>query len=147
MKTLITSLVILCAAGFTGCSTFNSRAQAKSAAFNALPAQTQQRLEKGKVTVGDSQDMVFIALDKPDATRNITTANGPETVWIYKSYWQNYAGTGWVGWHRYYEPQFGGAYAFYHQQVPLALSTTRSADVIRVTFKNGKVVAVNQAAT
>jgi hypothetical protein len=146
MKTFITSLVILCAAGLTGCSTFNSRAQAKSAVYNALPAPTQQRLEKGKVTVGDSQDMVFIALDQPDATRSITTADGPETVWIYKSYWQDYAG-GQIGWHRYYEPRFGGAYAFYHQQIPWGLSTTRSADVIRVTFRNGKVVSVDQAAT
>ena len=147
MKALVTSVVILCAAGLTGCSTFNSRAQEKAAVYNTLAPQTQQRLEKGKISVGDTQDMVFIALDHPDAKRDITTADGAETVWVYKTYWEDYADTGWVGWRRYYEPRMGGAYSFYHERVPMALSRTRVADVIRITFKDGKVVSVDQAAT
>lgn len=147
MKALVTSVVILGAAGLTGCSTFNSRAQEKAAAYNSLTPQTQQRLEKGKITIGDTPDMVFIALDNPDAKRDITTASGAETVWIYKTYWEDYADTGWIGWHRYYEPRMSGAYAIYHEQVPLALDRTRVADVIRITFKDGKVISVDQAST
>ena len=147
MKTLVTSVILLCAAGLTGCSTFNSRATEKAAAYNSLAPQTQQRLKKGDISVGDTQDMVFIALDNPDAKRNITTADGPETVWVYKTYWEDYADAGWVGWHRYYEPRMGGAYSFYHERVPMALSRTRVADVIRITCKDGKVSSVDQAAT
>jgi hypothetical protein len=146
MKALVTSVIIVCAAGLTGCSTFTSRAEEKAAVYNPLPAQTKQRLEKGTISVGDTEDMVFIALDKPDAKRNITTANGPETVWVYKTYWEDYADTGWVGWHRFYEPR-GRGYFFYHERVPMQLSRTRVADVIRVTFKDGKVITVDQAAT
>jgi hypothetical protein len=146
MKALVTSVVILCAAGLTGCSTFNSRAQQKAAVYNTLAPQTQQRLEKGKISIGDTQDMVFIALDTPDAKRDITTANGAESVWIYKTYWEDYAGTGWVGWHRYYEPRMDGAFSIFHERVPLALTRTRVADVIRITFKDGKVISVDQSA-
>jgi hypothetical protein len=147
MKALVTSAIVLCVVGLTGCSTFTSRAQEKAAVYNTLAPQTQQRLEKGKISVGDTEDMVFIALDKPDAKRDITTTDGPETVWIYKTYWEDYADTGWVGWHRYFEPGFGRAYSFYHERVPMALSRTRAADVIRITFKDGKVTSVDQAAT
>ena len=146
MKTIITSVAILCVAGLTGCDTFNSRAQEKASVYNTLAPQIQQRLEKGKITIGDTQDMVFIALDNPDAKREITTADGAETVWIYRTYWEDYADTGWIGWHRYYEPRMGGGFAVYHERVPLALSRTQVADVIRVTFKDGKVVSVDQAA-
>jgi hypothetical protein len=146
MKALATSVIILCAAGLAGCSTFSSRAREKAEVYNTLAPQTQQRLEKGNISIGDTQDMVFIALDKPDAKRDITTVDGPETVWIYRTYWEDYADVGWVGWHRYYEPR-GRGYFFYHEQVPMALSRTRVADVIRIAFKNGKVISVDQAAT
>jgi len=145
MKALVTSVIILSVVGFTGCSTFNSRAQEKAATYNALTPQNQQRLEKGKITVGDTQDMVFIALDKPDAKREITTANGVESIWIYRTYWEDYSDVGWIGWHRYYEPRRGG-YSIYNERVPLALSRERIDDVIRVTFKDGKVIRVDQTA-
>jgi hypothetical protein len=147
MKALVTSVVILCAAGLTGCSTFASRAQEKAATYDALTPQTQQRLEKGKISIGDTQDMVFIALDTPDAKRAVTTADGAESVWVYKTYWEDYTDTGWVGWHRFYGPRMGDAFPIYHERVPLALYRTRVADVIRVIFKDGKVIAVDQAAT
>jgi hypothetical protein len=146
MKALATSIIILCAAGLTGCSTFTSRANQKAAVYNALPPQTQQRLEKGKISIGDTTDMVYIAMDQPEAKRNITTASGPETVWVYKTYWETYANTGWIGWHRFYQPGMGGRYSIYDQQVPLDLYRTHVADVIRITFKDGKVISVDKAA-
>jgi hypothetical protein len=96
----------------------------KATVYNSLAPETQQRLEKGNVSVGDTEDMVFVALDKPDAKRNITIADGPETVWVYKTYWEDYVDTGWVGWHRYYEPR-GRSFAFYHERVPMALTRAR----------------------
>lgn len=143
-KALLTSVIIVGTLGLTACSTFNSRAKEKAAVYNALPTQTQQRLEKGKISIGDTQDMAFIALGNPDAKREITTANDAATVWIYRTYWEDYTDAGWIGWHRYYEP-FGDAYSIYHEQVPLALSRERVAEVIRITFKNGKVIAVDHA--
>ena len=145
-KALITSVIIVCVAGLTACSTFNSRAAGKAAVYNALPPQTQQRLEKGKISIGDTQDMVFIALGNPDAKREITAAKGAATVWIYRTYWEDYSNAGWIGWHRYYEPFMGG-YSIFHERVPLALSRDRVADVIRVTFQGDKVVTVDQSAT
>lgn len=146
MKTSLLPVLLLCAVGFTGCSTFSSRAQEKAAVYNSLAPQTRQRLEKGKVTVGDTQDMVYIALDHPDVKRTITAANGTETVWIYKTYWKDYNQGGWIGWHRFYEPRMGGAFTFYDERVPVPLDRVRVANVIRITFKDGKVVSVDQAA-
>ena len=146
MKTVITSVILSCAAGLAGCSTFASRAHEKASVYNSLAPQTQERLEKGHITIGDTEDMVFIALDKPEAKREIITADGAETVWIYKTYWEEYADTGWVGWHRFYERGFGGRFAIYHERVPLELYRTHVADVMRITFKYGKVISVDQTA-
>jgi len=146
MKTLVMSVILSCAAGLAGCNTFASRAHEKASVYNSLAPQTQQRLEKGMITIGDTEDMVFIALNKPEVKREITTSDGTETVWIYKTYWEEYADTGWVGWHRFYQPWFGGRYSIYHERVPLGMYRTYAADVIRITFKYGKVISLDQAA-
>src|SRR4051812_8655355 len=89
---------------FSGCDTFRTRAAEKSEVYNALSPGEQRRLERGKINVGDTQDMVYIALGNPEEKRNVTTAGGDQTVWIYRTYWQQYEGTAWVGWHRVIVP-------------------------------------------
>ena len=136
--------VLLCSLGLTGCDTFKSRAREKSEVFNELPARTQQRLERGKISPGDTQDMVYIALGNPDEKREVTTGEGSNDTWIYRTYWEQYEGTAWVGWHRVIVATGRGGYAIYHEPITQDVYRTRVDEVIRVSFNRGAVASVEQ---
>src|ERR1051326_4214248 len=89
---------------FSGCNTFEHRAEQKAETFNSLDASTQQRLKQGNIEIGDTPDMVYIALGVPDSKRQRLTSDGRELVWIYKTYYQDYEGSALVGYHRYFVP-------------------------------------------
>lgn len=130
---------------FSGCNTFKSRAREKSETFDALPAEAQQRLQRGKIDIGDTQDMVYIALGQPDERRETITADGGQETWIYRTYWQQYEGTAWAGWRRVIVPAANGrGYVIFHEPVSRDVYSTRADDVIRVTLSRGVVQAVEQ---
>lgn len=126
-----------------GCDTFESRAKEKSEVYDALSSGTQKRLERGKISPGDTEDMVYIALGDPDEKREVTTSDGTRNVWIYRTYWEQYEGSAWVGWHRVIVPA-GRGYVIYHEPITRDLYRTHVDEVIRVTFANSKVTAVEQ---
>jgi hypothetical protein len=128
---------------FTGCNTFHSRARQMSGVYDTLPASEQQRLQRGSISVGDTPEMVYIALGNPDERRDVTTADGTHTTWIYKSYWQQYEGTAWLGYRRVIVPTARG-YAIFHEPVTQDVYRTHVDEVIRVTFANGVVNQVEQ---
>lgn len=128
-----------------GCNTFDSRAKQMSAVYDQLPASEQQRLQRGAINVGDSPEMVYIALGNPDEKRDTTTADGTKTTWIYNTYWQQYEGTAWLGYRRIIVPARGGrGYVVYHEPVTQDVYRTRVEDRIRVSFANGTVQSVEQ---
>lgn len=129
----------------SGCNTFASRARQEAQVYNALPPATQQRLHRGQISIGDSQDMVYIALGYPDEVRQVATAQGVQTIWIYRTYWQEYEGTAWVGWRRVIVPMRNGrGYFVLHEPVTTDVYSTQADDTIRVTFLNGAVTSVQQ---
>lgn len=88
---------------------------------------------------------MYIALGEPDVKRERTTQRGTRTTWIYRTYWQQYEGSEWIGWHRYIVPVPGtNRYRIFHEPVTREVYRERSEDVIRVTFADGRVVAVDQ---
>lgn len=141
---LFSATALLLSFGLTGCDTFNSRAKEKSDVFDELSPKTQKRLERGKITPGDTQDMVYIALGDPDEKRQTTTADGSNETWIYRTYWEQYEGSAWVGWHRVIVPTGRGGYAIYHEPVTRDIYRTRVDEVIRVGFNKGVVSSVEQ---
>ncbi|HEY1111800.1 MAG TPA: hypothetical protein VGE76_24305, partial [Opitutaceae bacterium] len=55
-SSVLVALALAAAAlGLGGCSTFETRANEKAEVFEALPVATQQRLERGRINVGDSE--------------------------------------------------------------------------------------------
>lgn len=128
-----------------GCDTFQSRAQEKSAVYNSLSPDTQRRLQHGHISVGDTKDMVYIALGYPDEVREVQNAQGTQTIWIYQTYWQQYEGTAWVGWHREIIPaRDGRGYVIIHEPVTTDVYRTHVDEVIRVVLQNGIVQSVEQ---
>ena len=129
----------------TGCDTFNSRAKEKSATYDSLSPKAQQRLEKGRIHVGDTPDMVYIALGTPDEKRERSTTANEQTTWIYRTYIEQYEGTVWGGYHRMIGPGFGGGgYIIYQEPISQDIYRDRVDEVIRVTFVGGKVTVVDQ---
>jgi len=104
-------------------------------------------LKHGAINVGDNADMVYIALGNPEEKRSVTTNDGTHDMWIYRTYWQQYEGSAWVGWHRWIVPAANGrGYVIYHEPVTQDLYSTRVDETIRVTFdRNGVVQTVEQA--
>ncbi len=140
---LVTLALASAALGLSGCNTFKARADEKFEAFDGLPAATQKRLERGKVAVGDSEDLVYIALGQPDEKRRITRPDGAYTLWVYKSYWEQYEGSTWLGWRRVIVPTRRG-YAVYHEPVSQAVYSAHVNDVTRVAFSKGVVAMVDE---
>ena len=149
MKTSLSLCLLLTAAVsaslLAGCNTFNSRARQMSGVYDQLPAADQQRLQRGAINVGDTPEMVYIALGNPDERRDVLTADGNHNTWIYKSYWQQYEGTAWLGYRRIIVPAPSGrGYVIYHEPVTQDVYRTHVDEVIRVTFSNGVVSQVEQ---
>jgi len=143
-KLILLALGLATAFALSGCNTFQSRAREKAEVYQALPSDTRQRLQHGHISVGDSQDMVYIALGYPDEVRQVTTPQGTQTVWIYRTYWQQYEGSQWVGWHRIIVPLRSGGFAVMHEPVTTQVYSTHVDEVIRVTFNHGVVSGVEQ---
>lgn len=146
MNMNISAILALTIAALTlaGCSTFESRARERSETYASLDPGTRQRLERGAVNVGDTEDMVYIALGEPDEKRERKTEQRQQTIWIYRTYWQEYEGSKWVGWRRYIVPGPGNHYRIFHEPVSRDIYRQRSTDVIRVTFADERVTAVDQ---
>ena len=145
--TLLATLGLAAAALFLGgCSTFESRANEKSAVFNALPEATQNRLELGKINVGDTEDLVYIALGEPTEKRQITRSEGTAAVWTYRTYYNEYAGSAWAG-YRCYLVRTPRGYAVYSEPITQDVYYSHAEDRIRVAFEKGVVTAIDQRNT
>lgn len=129
-----------------GCNTFERRAKEKSEVFSTLDAATRVRLEARQIEVGDSQDMVYIALGAPDEKRELVTPDGRTTTWVYSAYWQEYQGTRLVGFRRnvIYDPATK-SYRVYHEPDYQPVYAPRMEDRVRITFQDGRVTVVEQA--
>jgi len=128
-----------------GCSTFQSRATEKAAMFAMLDPATQERLKEGRVALGDSMEMAYIALGEPDEKHDQITAQGTAVVWIYHIYWQDYVGEDVVGYRRIHSTGANGG----PPQVILAPMTSsvyqgHEEEHLRVTFKDGKVTVIER---
>lgn len=145
-KTSMLALLAGAALVLAGCNTFNTRARQMSAVYDNLPASDQERLQRGVIGIGDTPEMVYIALGNPDERRDVMNADGTQTTWVYRTYWQQYEGQAWLGYRRVVLPARGGrGYVVYHEPVTQDVYRTHVDDRIRVTFANGVVQSVEQA--
>ena len=70
-----------------------SRIDKNPAAFAALSAQNQARVRKHIIDIGDSTDVVYIALGQADEIFENTSSNGHQTVWAYDNHKLESGGT------------------------------------------------------
>lgn len=145
MKIPFTILAVLLAVALTGCDTFDRRARQKAEVFQALSPEQQEKLRRGEIGLGDSPDMVYIALGEPTDRRETATAAGHEMVWIYNSYYTDYEGQFHSGYRRHvvFDPK-SRRYFVYHQPVFTDVYSEREEENIRVKFRDGRVAEIEQ---
>lgn len=130
---------------FAGCSTIDSRIKEKSAAFAAVDAPTQDKIRLGRVEVGFTTDLVYIALGGPDERTTKTSATSTDETWIYNSYYQDYLGSAHTGYRRYVviDPKTKQPVVFY-EPVYTPIYRDRVEERIRIAFTAGKVDSIEQ---
>jgi hypothetical protein len=139
-------LLFLLGCALAGCSSIASRIQEKSAVFAALDPQTQARIRRGDVELGDSPDLVYMALGRPNRHSERTSAAGREIIWIYASTYQEYVGTARVGYRRVFvrDPRTE-ATAVYIEPVDSPVYRERTEENIRLVFRHDRVAVIEQA--
>ena len=138
-KFIFAAATMLAALCFAGCSTPESRIRKNPEVFARLSPAQQDMIRKGQVGIGFTQEMVQLALGEPDQIRTRTDVSGVSEIWSYT----NYEGPDGVmlyrGWyHRYY--YWGDPLYPYYLSYPYR----REHDHFRVTFRDGKVISIEE---
>ncbi len=138
---LITALLL----GTTGCSTFEKRAQEKADTYASLDTATQDKLKRGEIEVGNTPDMVYIALGAPDRKLSTRSADQDDETWIYNSFSRSYQGPAFLGYERslIYNPRTKRHYVIY-EPVVADVYHDQEEERIRIIFRDGKVFAIEQ---
>lgn len=127
------------------CSTFESRAKARAATYDSLSPAQRAKLKEGVIELGDTPDMVYIALGEPDEKTEKNSAAKHEQIWIYNSYHRDFEGTAQTGFRRvvFFDPR-AKRYLIYNEPVFSDLYSINTEERIRITFENGKVTSLEQ---
>jgi hypothetical protein len=135
---------VLAALGFaallSACSSPSGRISKNVEVFAEFPPAIQEKVRKGKVELGFTEDMVFIARGKPDREYVRQTQTGTSRVWSYVdfTYWvdrQRVAGEFQVR-----DP--GGGYRTVKDSVWVDVRQERELEKVRIEFRDGRVVAI-----
>ncbi len=76
-------LLAALALGLAGCAGPAWRIKRNPEMFGAFPPEAQSAVREGRIEVGYTRDMVFIALGRPQHTYDRVTREGSTEVWTY----------------------------------------------------------------
>lgn len=144
---LFRTLVLATSLGFlAGCQTVSSRIEEKPEVFYKLDRETQDKILQGIIDIGYSEDMVYLALGKPDEKRERITENGRTVTWIYNTYYTRYDGREHLGYYRrvYYDPLLR-SYRVHYRPVFSDVYREEKEERIRIVFTDGHATVIEQA--
>lgn len=111
-----------------------ARIDKNRSAFDALPADAQEKIRAGRVDLGFTPPMVRIALGEPDRELRRASEAGEEEVWVYRRTASGFGfGLGIGG---------GGGHTSYGAGVSLSSTPNQDEDAMRVVFREGRVSAI-----
>jgi len=136
---------LLLLATVAGCNTFTRRSQEKAAVFNTLDTATQARLQAGKIAVGDTPDMVYIAIGGPSELGEKESKEEHSVLWIYNIYYSRFEGIETVGYQARVitDPRTQAARVI-EEPVEKPVYSTQKEERLRVTFTDGKVSVIER---
>ena len=79
-RALLLTTALLAAAG---CATPANRIEKNLAMFNTFPTEIQETIRSGRIGIGYTPSMVYIALGHPDRRYTRQTAGGQAEIWVY----------------------------------------------------------------
>lgn len=125
-----------------GCATPDRRIQQNLSLFQSYPADIQEKIRKGDIALGFTQDMVHMSLGRPNHVFNRETMAGKTEVWAYTD--TEYRST-----HRpvagnYWTRTRGGRLQPAPGFLWVDAQHSREYDTLRVEFENGKVRAIDR---
>lgn len=145
MNLRLVASALLAASLLAGCDSIDSRIDRKSAVFAALPAADQARLRQGNIAVGDTTDMVYIAIGEPSRRIEKRTEAGTQFIWIYREYYERYDGADFAGYRRrvFYDPRSGRHFVSI-EPCYVDVYSEEAEEALRVVFENGRVKVIEE---
>lgn len=122
-----------------GCSTPESRIKENPALFATFPPNVQQNIRQGRIEVGYTPDMVYIALGKADREYARRTEEGTTTVWAYVN---TYTTTDRQRVNTSVRVREGDGYRTVNDDVWVDVQQQHEYEKMRVEFRDGKVIAI-----
>ena len=132
---LLASLFLL-----TSCSTPASRIKKNPNLFASFPSDVQEKIQKGEIDIGYTEDMVMIALGRPDRMYTRKTDTGEARVWSYVDFYMTSDRQRVNADVRVRDST--GIYQTVHDTIWVDVEQRNEYEKLRVEFENGKVKAI-----
>jgi hypothetical protein len=138
LRTFSSTAVLLLAALLTACATPDTRIERDPATYARLSPEDQAKVKAGNVGVGFDEASVKLALGEPDRVIERESTDGNGKVWVYYAPVPGFATPfGCSGFYPYSR--------WYNAAYVCSPGYTEYIENARVTFKDGKVVAVERS--
>jgi len=136
----IAFLLLTCGVGlfFTGCSTVESRIKENQIAYQQLKPDDKALVHKGKVRVGFSEEAVYLALGRASRITSKVEGNDQYKNWVYTRLVADTV----PNWS--YRRSVDRNGNVYYDQVFDPITTHYQVPALKVTFKGGKVYAIEE---
>lgn len=139
-KVVIAVVLVLAVAG---CSTIQTRVDENRALFETFDEETQQNLLNGRVVLGYTMPMTYMAVGSPDEVVRTEDTSGETITWIYQYAEPTYG----YGGAFYYQSRFHHGYGYYgydpffYYYEPY---TYVVRDYLRVVFISGRIARIEE---
>jgi hypothetical protein len=131
---------MLTAVVLSGCATPAARIKRHPELFTGFPPEVQTAVREGRIDLGYTPEMVYIALGQPSRKYDREDAEGTAEVWAYTDrypardpHWRLYGDV----WYRHRAGYYGIG-------LPLYGYYEREYESLRVEFRDGRVTAIER---
>mgnify|MGYP006294301461 CR=1 FL=1 len=132
-------LIVSAALFLAGCATPQARIQRNQQMYASFPPEVKRTVREGKIELGYTRDMVYIALGSPDRRYERVTDAGTVEVWAYTDTELTHARVHRAGWWPWWGPWYGPDPYYGSVAVP------REYEELRVEFRDARVTAIERA--
>lgn len=125
------------------CASPDSRIRRNAELFETFPPEVQAAVRDGRVDLGFNQDMVFIALGKPNREYTRRTRQGEFVVWAYTDHFRRVQRQKVDGRFRVRDSRTGHVHSV-RDSVWVDVPTFYEFDRLRIEFQDNEVVAIEE---